>query len=128
MQASAAQGGARAGLEVATVTGDPLADALDLGEIEVVLAADVLYADATPTKVWTWLSAEARRGKRVLVSDPGRLPKPLPGMVERWQTRGPDGSSCAVYEVDVVDAVDVGDAGAAPVVDPRGEEEGSAGG
>jgi predicted nicotinamide N-methyase len=86
---------------------DPLDGGLgeDIDAIDVLLAADVLYPDAGPDRVWPWLAAMARRGCHVVVSDPGRLQRIPAGLRERWQVRAASGTTCFVYDIDV-DALD----------------------
>jgi predicted nicotinamide N-methyase len=90
------------GVALEVLVGDPLGtDSALLEDVEVILAGDVLYPEAGPDRVWPWLSAMARTGRRVLVADPGRIPQRPPGLRALWQVRTCSGVTCDVYDIDV---------------------------
>lgn len=62
------------GVEVETTTADLIGAT---GPWDLILAGDVCYDPDLARRLWAWLEAEAARGVRVLVGDPGRGNVPL---------------------------------------------------
>jgi predicted nicotinamide N-methyase len=90
------------GLAIEVLGGDPLdGDREVIDGVDVIVAGDVLYPEAGPDRVWPWLAAMARTGRRVLVADPGRIQQLPPGLRGVWHVRTAAGVSCDVYEIDV---------------------------
>lgn len=89
------------GLDIETIVGDPLVSEIDFGAIDIILAGEVLYDDAGPSVVWTWLCAQARMGRLVLAGDSGLLKIHLRGLREVWRI-SPGGERIAVvYMLDL---------------------------
>jgi predicted nicotinamide N-methyase len=64
-------------VEIEMVTGDALECA---AEVDVILAGDVCYEREPSDVITAWLRDRAKRGKRVLLADPGRNYAPTEGL------------------------------------------------
>jgi len=77
-EAAMAVNAAENGVRVAAFIGD--ATALDPGEFDVILAADVCYERGPAAATTAWLNKAAGAGAAVLLADPGRTYAPTAGL------------------------------------------------